>query len=167
MTRSPAWCCGSRSRPRHGLAPVDRPPKPVLEWRSSLEPEQLARSAGVQRTSRLAVRLGGVPADLALEPGRLDDQLDELPDRDLPPGAEVDRLRAVVALGGEDDPFGGVIDVQELARRGAGAPDLDERIAVVPRVDALLDERRESRGRCAGRSCRPGRRGSREAGRSR
>ena len=63
------------------------------------------------------------------KPVSSDDQLDQLADRDLPPDAEVDRLRAVVALGGEDDPLGGVVDVEELARRAARAPDLDVVVA--------------------------------------
>ena len=58
--------------------------------------------------------------------------------------AEVDRLGAVVALGREDDALGGVVDVEELARGAAGAPDLD--VVASPRlarVDALLDQGRD------------------------
>ena len=60
-----------------------------------------------------------------VKPVSLGDQLHEVADRDLLAGAQVDRLGAVVALGGEDDALGGVVDVEELARGRAGAPDVD------------------------------------------
>ena len=51
----------------------------------------------------------------------------QIANRDLPPGAQVDRLRAVVALGRQHDPLRRVLDVEELPRGGARAPDLDRR----------------------------------------
>ena len=93
----------------------------------ALNPNAARRPARVDPAPGLAVRLRRVPPDLALEPGELDDQLDELLDRHLPIGAEVHRLGAVVPLGGEHDALGGVVDVEELSARRAGAPDLDVR----------------------------------------
>src|SRR5207247_11231945 len=43
--------------------------------------------------------------------------------------------------------FGGVLEVEELTRRRAGAPALDERLAPVAGIDALLDERGDDVGR--------------------
>ncbi len=119
---------------------LDRARRPSSNDVAASNPNALARPTRVERAARLAVGLRGVPADLALEAGQADDQLDQLADRDLAPDAEVDRLGAVVALGGEDDPLGGVVDVQELARGRAGAPDLDVVGARVAGVDALLDQ---------------------------
>ena len=64
----------------------------------------------------------------------------------LPVGAEVDRLAAVVALGGQHDALGGVVDVEELAAGRARAPHLDVVGAGLLGVDALLDEGRDDVG---------------------
>ena len=133
-------------------------PRPTVTWRSVHttrwcaaprfevglrdETELLARPAGVQRPARLAIRLGGIPADLAVVSRQAGDQLDQVADGDLVPDAEVHRLGAVVSLGSQDDPFRRVSHVQELARRGAGAPHLDVVQAGLAGIDALLDERR-------------------------
>ena len=53
-------------------------------------------------------------------------------------GAQVDRLAAVVALGGQHDALGGVVDVEELAAGRAGAPHLDVVGAGLLGVDAFL-----------------------------
>ena len=103
-----------------------------------------------------------VPRDLAVEAGQLRDQLGQIADRDLVAGAEVDRLGAVVPLGGEHEPFDAVVDVEELARRRAVAPEHDRG----RRCRASCGSGRESRATSRGRSCRAGRRGSRAGGRS-
>ena len=89
----------------------------------ALKPNVLGRPAGVDAAAGAGRRAcDGVPADLAFEPDQLDDDLDELADGQLVVGAEVDRLVAVVALGGQHDAVGGVVDVEELAAGRAGAP---------------------------------------------
>src|SRR5581483_8973513 len=54
------------------------------------------------------------------------------------PGAQVDRLGAVVPFRGEHQPVDAIVDVEELARGGAVAPEHD--LAV--RLDHLPDQRR-------------------------
>src|SRR4029450_6737006 len=83
------------------------------------------------------------PADLAGEAGELRDGLGEVADRDLDAGAEVDGLRLVVALRGEPDPLGGVLDVEELARRRAVAPEHDLALAALARLEHLADQGRD------------------------
>ncbi|MCC7368034.1 MAG: hypothetical protein IT306_06405 [Chloroflexi bacterium] len=56
----------------------------------------------VEAASRLAVRLGRVQLDAAFVASQLGAQVREIVNHDLLAGAEVDRLGAVVALGGED-----------------------------------------------------------------
>ena len=58
-------------------------------------------------------------------------------------GAEVHGLRAVVALRGEDDPLGRVVDVEELAGRRARPPDLDVVRPGSRGLHALPDQRRD------------------------
>ena len=86
------------------LVPLDRPPQSILKRRPGHEAEALAGPGRVQPAARLAVRLRGVPDDLAPVARQLGDQVDEVLDQDLVAGAVVDRLRPVVALGGQDDP---------------------------------------------------------------
>ena len=65
----------------------------------------------------------------------------ELPDRDFMADSEIDRVRIVIELGGEDNPLGRIVDVEELAGGGAAAPNLDELVAMVTGIEALLDQR--------------------------
>ena len=92
------------------------------------------------------------------------DELGGLADRGLDARAEVDRLRAVVALGREDEAVDAVVDVEELARRRAVAPEHD---LVGPGPRSSSGSAPGSRATSRGRSCRPARRGSPAAGRSR
>ena len=86
------------------------------------KPNSSRRARRVEAPARLAVRHRGVPDDLAREAGRLGDQLGQLADRGLDAGAEVHRLGAVVALGGEDEPVDAVVDVEELAASAMPSP---------------------------------------------
>src|SRR6266566_9374189 len=96
------------------LVPGDGPAQAFVEGRARAEAELTLGPGDVQRAARLAVGLGRVPADLAAEAGQPGDQLRQVADGDLHPRADVDRLRLVVALGGPHDPFGGILDVDEL-----------------------------------------------------
>src|SRR4051812_34818389 len=88
-----------------------------------LEAEQLARAGCVDASPRLAVRHRRVPGDLPPEADDVGDELRELADRDLLARAEVHGLGSVVALGCEHDALDAVLDVEELARWRAVAPE--------------------------------------------
>ena len=94
------------------------------------------RAACVETAARLPVRHRAVPRDPALEAGDVGDELGEIADRDLVAGTEVDRLPAVVALGGERQPVDTVVDVEELAGGRAVAPEHD----LVPALEHLPDQ---------------------------
>src|SRR5436190_14445989 len=124
--RSPAAAarsCSAPSRLRGGdradvvAVPHNRLLEPVAQRRARLEAEQLTRAGRVHAPAWLAVRHRRVPGDLALEADDLRHELREVADRDLLAGTEVDRLRAVVTLGRQDQPVDAVLDVEELARR--------------------------------------------------
>src|SRR5437588_7238312 len=120
-TRLRSGCMHRRLRP----VPGDRLLEPRAERCARLEAEQLLRARRVERAARLPVRHARVPDDLALEPGQLRDQLGEVADGDLRARAEVHRLVAVVALRAEHEALDRVLDVEELARRRAVAPQHD------------------------------------------
>src|SRR6266508_6700523 len=126
-------------RPRR-LVPGDGPLQALLKRSASDEAEQLMGTGRVKCPSGLAVRFGGIPADLAAKAAHCTDQMGEVADRDLAAGTEVDGQGTVVSLGTEDDPLGGVLDVDELPRRRAGAPNFDGGVAAVAGIDALLDQ---------------------------
>src|SRR6478735_9976337 len=105
--------------------PRDRPLQALGQRRLRLEAEQPLRLRGIERAARLAVGHGRVPADLAREARQLGDRRGQLADRGLDAGAEVDRLGAVVELGRTDEAVRAVLDVEELARRRAVAPEHD------------------------------------------
>src|SRR5262245_58579859 len=97
----------------------------LLERRPCDEAEALARPRDVQLPARLAVRLRLVPHEAPREPGRARDVVREVADADLDAVPQVDRVARVVALGGQQDAFGGVLDVEELARGRPVAPKHD------------------------------------------
>src|SRR2546429_9197558 len=114
-----------RRPPRSTLFPYTtlfRSLEPRAQRRPGLEAEGLARAACVEASSRLPVRHGAVPLDLALEARQLCDQLCQLADGDLLTGPEIDGIRAVVAVGREHEPLDAVVDVEELACRRSVTP---------------------------------------------
>ena len=126
-----------------------------------LEAEALARARDVEAPARLAVRLAGVPDEAARRSRSARAiSVGQVADRDLVAAAEVHRVARVVALGGEHDPLGGVLDVEELARRRAVAPQHDLGVAALARARRTCGSSPGSRATCAGRSCRAGRTGS-------
>src|ERR1700722_13890338 len=92
--------------------PGDGAGEAVSQLGAGFEAEELAGTRHVELAARLAVRHRRVPGDLAAETGQLGDQRGQVADRDLAARAEVDRLGAVIALRGEDQPVGSVLDVE-------------------------------------------------------
>src|SRR5690606_15587623 len=133
---------GGCLRPRH-LVPFDGALQPFTEGGRRLEAERLAGAAGIERAARLAVWLGRVPHDLALKAYQLGNQLGQVLDADLHPGAEVDRLRAVVMLGRQRDTPCSVLHVEELARRRASTPSYDPVVPALLRLNELANQRRD------------------------
>src|SRR5690349_1104815 len=97
------------------LKPIDSLAQAVLQARFGAEADQLGGSADVQTPARLAVGLARVPHDSAFEAGDLRDQFGELADRDLAAIAEVHRLRRLVLLQRQDQAFGTILHIEELA----------------------------------------------------
>src|SRR5450759_520140 len=111
-----AWRAKSpRAERPIGLVPLDGVTQAVLEGGPGRKTEALAGAAGVQRSARLAVRLGRVPAQLALKSGQPGDKPDQVLDRDLGTHAEIYGVCVVVAFGRQNDALSGVVHIQELA----------------------------------------------------
>src|SRR6266540_5027299 len=111
-----------RIRGRLLAVPGDRAFEPLAQRRSCFEAEQLPRARGVDAPPRLSIRLRGVPFDSSGEADHVRDERRELADRDLLRRAEVHRISTVVAVAGEHERLGAVVDVEELARRRAVSP---------------------------------------------
>jgi hypothetical protein len=108
------WGDPWRLRPGPGSlrhVPIYCSAKSVFERRPRCEPERFAGSACLQCTPRLPVRLGGIPADLAIEFRQPGDKSYQVPDRNLPPDAEIDGLGPIIPFGGQKDSFRSVIHV--------------------------------------------------------
>ena len=132
---------GSARRTRAPARDTRRPCARALREAASSprSPKQLARARRVDAAARLSVRLRRVPPDASLESRHARDELGEVADRDLLAGAEVHRLGRVVAIRREHEPLDAVVDVEELARRRAVAPEHD----LLRRVDHLADQIRD------------------------
>src|SRR3954453_13941655 len=110
---------------------LDRPGEPLAQRHPRLEAHPLARAGRVEEARGVAVRSRAVPDDLALVADELADGLGQVADARLDARADVDRLRAVEVLGGEQERAGRVVDVEELARRPAGAPQAHRLVAAL------------------------------------
>src|SRR5687768_17827347 len=126
-----------RAKPRNRLTQT------LIHRRTRAESEELRGAAGVEHAPRLAVRLGRVPYDLAAESGLARDDPREIADQHFLAATEVHRFGAVVALRGGDDSLGRVLDIEELARRRAVAPQRDRGTLRLHRLDELADHRRD------------------------
>ena len=62
------------------------------------ETEKVVGLCRIQASSRLPVRFGGVPPNLAIESSQLSNQFDKRFDRDLDACTDVDWLASVIAL---------------------------------------------------------------------
>src|SRR5262249_49160292 len=108
-----------------------------------LEAEQFLGPTRIHASSWLSIRLRGVSDDLARESRQLRDALDQVPDGDLEPGAEIHRVALIVPLGRQQNALGSILDAEEFASRGARSPDNDLRSLGSPLgVQALADQRR-------------------------
>src|SRR4029079_10648558 len=119
----------SRSGGRNALSLFAEPrygaPDAFLERCTCLEAEQRCRLRRVERASWWPVRHRGVPPDLAGEPGGGCDNRCSFADRRLDPGAQVYRVRLVVVLRCQDQPFVAVVDVEILPGRCPVSPQHD------------------------------------------
>src|SRR4051794_29813255 len=97
--------------------PADRPCETLAQRRARAEAEESLGARCVELPARLPVRHRRVPHDLSAETGQIGDRLRELADRRFDARAEVHRLPAVVALRGQQEALGAILDVQELACR--------------------------------------------------
>ena len=101
-------------------------------------PAERRDAAHVEQLLRRAVGLARVPLDRSGVADHALDQFGELADGQVVAGADVDH--AVGQVGGrhvlqqEDDGLGQVVDVEELAARGAGAPEHDRRHGLARRA---------------------------------
>ena len=108
------------------------------------KPKRSLRARHVEPAARLAVRLAGVPDEAALvarPPCAI--FCGQIADRDLLAAAQVDRVAGVVTLGREHDALGRVLDVEELARRRAVAPQHHLAVTALARADELADHGRD------------------------
>src|SRR3954447_8058276 len=138
VRRAKPACRGSS---RGGGEALDRPAQPFLQRHLRLEAHQLAGARHVEVARRLAVGVGVVPHDLALEPAELVDRLGEVADARLHARPDVHRLRRIELLGGKDHRPRGVVAVEELAGRAARAPQRHVLLAAVARLHELADHR--------------------------
>ncbi len=130
-----------RRRPRLCARDTTRSCAPDLRGAcASLEPEELTRACRVEAARGWPFGIDVSPFELAVEARQLGDQLGELADRDLGAGAEVDRIGAVVAIGGKCQPLHAVLDVEELAGGRAVPPEHDPVAAVDHLPDQIRDD---------------------------
>src|SRR5690606_15110355 len=114
----------------------------LIEGRTRAEAKLALGAADVETAARLAVGFGGVPAQLALETDQRGDFFGQFADADLHAAAQIARLAAVIVGRSQRNAFGGVLDMQELARGAAVAPQHDVVDALFLRLNHLSDQRR-------------------------
>ncbi len=88
-------------------------------------PARLVQPVDIEQLSRRSVGLAGVEAQLGLGVDQIANQLGQLSNRQILTGADVDVELVVPVIQEEVTGVGQIVDVQELAQRRPGAPDLD------------------------------------------
>src|SRR6266851_4411235 len=101
----------------------------------------LSRARHIERAPRLAVGLRSVVGEPAPIVHQLADQARQIADRDLPAAAKIYGFRPIVSLASREDAFGGVLNVEELARWRPVSPQNDLVAAGADRLLDLADER--------------------------
>ena len=139
-------------RPVPGHGPLE----PVAQRRRRLPAEELAGAAS--RRGRGAAGRSASSVSQMISPSKPVTSATISASSRIEVSSPVPRLtgsRAVVALGGEREPLDAVVDVEELPRRRAVAPEHD----LVPALEHLPDQLRDHVRASRGRSCRAARRG--------
>src|ERR1041384_3421138 len=130
------------------FVPLDRATQSFLKRGARTETKFLLCFLSGEAATGLAARFGRIPTDVAREIRQPGDDGNEIANRNLLAGTDVNGIGLVVQLGGADDAFGGILDVDELARGRAAAPTFDELVPALPGVDTFFDECRDDmRGR--------------------
>src|SRR5207247_6464421 len=143
-TAASGRCTPPRSWRAHLPVPVDRPPQPFLQRVARLQPDEAIGALGARGPPRVPAALARVERDPARVAGEPGDEVHEVADADLPAGGEVHALRALEPLGGEHEAGREVLDVEEVARGRAVAPD-DELGLVEALADGGRDDVRDRR----------------------
>ena len=102
--------------------PFNRPGQSFFKWHTCFKPKVFYGAPGADRTERLPIRHAGIPYNLPGETRQAGYHLNQVFNRDFMPLTKIDRLVPVVTLGCQQDTFGGIINIQELARRRAIPP---------------------------------------------
>src|SRR5260370_1116352 len=102
----------ARYEPSWPVMPVTRARRDV-----GADAECARGGGGVEGGAGLAVGFRRVPAEFALEPAQVANQLDQFADGNFPARADIHRVGLVVAFRGEGNRVGGVADEEEFARR--------------------------------------------------
>ena len=106
------------------LPPFDGGPQAGKKFSLGSEAERNGRPFYIETASRLSVWLCPIPRNASLVANQILQRLNELPDRYLASGTQVDRIRIVVLLGSRYDRASRVVDVKKFAARGAVAPNI-------------------------------------------
>src|SRR5205814_10674994 len=116
-----------------GEVPVDRATQAFLERHGGAPAEAGFGARRVDAAAGLAVGFRRIPDQVTVEADDAGDVFNRLADRDLVVGAQVDRLAAVVVLGGEQHAFGRVVDEEVLTGGAPGPPHLDLGLSLLGR----------------------------------
>src|SRR5258707_2414978 len=130
---------------RHGFVDVlDIPLIGALEplaQRRRRHPAECVDAADVEQLLRRPVRLVGGIGEVAAKADDFGDEGGEFLDADVAAAADIDMRFRRIMLHQENDRIGEIVDIEELAARLPGAPDLDRRRALLLGAVDLGDQR--------------------------
>src|SRR4051794_25674317 len=95
------------------VVPRDRLAQAIFERRAGSKAKLLAGARGVEAATRLAVRLGRVPDDFAVEAAELGDEFCQLANLNFASRAKVDRLGLIVFFSRERNAFRSIFNIQK------------------------------------------------------
>src|SRR5207237_3308616 len=121
--------------------PGDGPVEAFGQRRGGSKSEEFLGPADVQTSARLAVRLVGIEQNAAVKANLAGDKRGQIGNGYLSTRTNVDRLRRIQMLRGQNNGAGSVLDVEKLPRRAPGAPDNDFALAPLLGFEAFAYER--------------------------
>lgn len=106
---------------------MDCPLQPFFKGGLRFKTKERLGPTHIQLTAWLTVGFGRVPNNASMKTGQPGNGLQQVANADLGAASQIDGFTIVIMLGCAQDAVGGILDIEELARRRAITPGFDLR----------------------------------------
>lgn len=104
------------------VEPLDGFLQPVTQGMPRVKSEKLLGPAHVKTSTRLTVRLGGIPLNLPGKPNLSRDHTGEITNRHLFTRSQIDGKMSIILFGRQQNAFRRILDIEEFSSRRSISP---------------------------------------------